>query len=250
MKLSVIIPAYNRQRYVGSAVRSLLRQRADVDLDIIVIDDGSTDATADIVEALKNEAPEIRFFRQPNKGVSAARNAGLSHLPADAELVSFLDSDDVSPAGRFKADLACFLADRRVDLTYSQICEIDLIDDETLEPAAGSAPRIFRGVQLAAGIYRRDLVGALGGFDEGFKQAEDTDFLFRLFERNPRCAFTDTVAVYYRRHVDSLTADRVEMCREFMRACLRSTIRRKRNPSLENPYPLVNIAPDSQDIRA
>ena len=241
MKLSVIIPAYNRQRYVGSAVRSLLRQRADVDLDIIVVDDGSTDGTIEIIESLAREAPEIRPFRQPNKGVAAARNAGLSHLPPDAELVSFLDSDDVSPAGRFKADLACFHADGSLDLTYSQICEIDLIDDETLEPAAGSSSRIFRGVQVAAGIYRRALIEALGGFDESFVQAEDTDFLFRLFERNPHCAVTETVAVYYRRHIDSLTADRSEMRRQFVRACLRSTIRRKRDPSLENPYPLVNI---------
>ena len=248
MKLSVIIPAYNRQQYVGSALRSLLRQRAEIDLDIIVVDDGSTDGTTEIIESFKRESPQIRLFRQPNKGVSAARNTGLRHVPPDAELVSFLDSDDVSPAGRFKTDLAYFHADRSLDLTYSQICEIDLIDDETLEPAAGSASRICRGIQVAAGIYRRELIEALSGFDEGFVQAEDTDFLFRLFERNPRCAFTDTVAVYYRRHVDSLTAHRSEMRREFLRACLKSTIRRKRDPSLENPYPLVNITgTDNQD---
>lgn len=243
MKLSVVVPAHNRERYIGAALRSLLHQRDDASLDIIVVDDGSTDATAEVVEAMMRDAPEIRFFRQPrNKGVSAARNVGLRQLLPDTELVSFLDSDDVSPAGRFRTDLAHFRADPGLDLIYSQIYEVDRIDDETLEPAEGCRFRISRGIQLAAGIYRRKLIDALGGFDESFVQAEDTDYLFRLFEQNPRHLFPDTIAVYYRRHPESLTAHRPEMRREFLRACLKSTLRRKRNPSLENPYPLVNIA--------
>jgi glycosyltransferase involved in cell wall biosynthesis len=242
MKLSIIVPAHNRERYIGAALRSLLRQRDDASLDIIVVDDGSTDGTSEIIETMMHDAPEIRLFRQPQKkGVSAARNLALRQLPPDTEFVSFLDSDDVSPAGRFSTDLAYFGADPGLDLTYSQICEIDRIDDEKLEPAEDCRVRISRGIQLAAGIYRRELIDALGGFDEGFVQAEDTDFLFRLFERSPRYVFPETIAVYYRRHAESLTAHRREMRSEFLRACLKSTLRRKRDPSLENPYPLVNM---------
>jgi len=242
MKISIIVPAYNRERYIGAALQSLLRQREDADLDIIVVDDGSRDGTTDVVRALMREAHEIRLLCQPNRGIAAARNTALKNLLPETGLISFLDSDDVSPAGRFRRDMALFEADRQLDLTYSQICETDLIDEETLEPAEGSCRFVLRTVQMGSGIYRRELVEALGGFDESFVQAEDTDFLFRLFEGAPRCAFTDTIAVYYLRHMDNITVDRAQMRRDFIRACVRSTSRRRLDPTLADPYPALNIS--------
>ena len=91
MKLSVIVPTYNRERYVSSALRSLLRQRHEVDLDIVVVDDGSTDGTREIVQSLMRDAPEIRLFTQPNQGVSAARNLGLRQMFPTTDFISFLD---------------------------------------------------------------------------------------------------------------------------------------------------------------
>ena len=107
MRLSVIVPVYNRELYVVSALRSLLRQRDAADLDIIVVDDsGSTDGSVDAVRAVMRDAACIRLFQQANRGVASARNAGLRQLLPQTELVSFLDlGRDVSPAGRFKADL-------------------------------------------------------------------------------------------------------------------------------------------------
>lgn len=245
MKLSVIVPTFNRERYVGAALRSLLRQRHDVELDIVVVDDGSTDSTVDVVTSYMREAPQIRLFTQANKGVASARNAGLAQIGSDADFVSFLDSDDVSPPGRFKADLAFFQQDGQLEITYSQVCEIDLIDEDTLAPAEGATSQIFRTVQMAAGIYRRKTIDGLR-FDEEFRQAEDVDFLFRLFERKPRCVFPDTVGVYYRRHWENLTVDRAQMRRSFLQACRKSTQRRRLDPSLGNPYPAVNIAVPEQ----
>ena len=241
MKTSVIVPAYNRERYIGSALRSLLRQREDAALDIVVVDDGSSDGTADVVRSLMREAPEIRLFHQPNRGVASARNMGLRNLLPETTLVSFLDSDDVSPAGRFRRDLAILEAGGQLELTYAQICELDLIDEETLEAAEGETRHILRAVQLGSGIYRRELIETLGGFDEDFVMAEDMDFLFRLFEAGPSCAFSDAVAVYYRRHPDNITANRALMRREFMRACAQSAARRRLNPGLADPYPPLNL---------
>ncbi len=181
------------------------------------------------------------MFRQPNGGVASARNTGLKNLLPETELVSFLDSDDVSPAGRFRREAALLQADRRLDLTYAQICETDLIDDEILEPADGSNQYVLRAVQLGSGLYRRELIDALGGFDEEFVQGEDMDYLFRLFERGPRCDFSDEIAVYYRRHADNVTADRAGMRRAFMRACVKSTSRRRLDPNLANPYVPLNL---------
>src|SRR5690606_9764728 len=97
--------AYNREAFIATAIRSLQRQRADADIDIVVVDDGSTDATAKIVARLAEEDPALRLIRQPRSGVARARNTGLDNIHADAELVSFLDSDDACAAGRFGREL-------------------------------------------------------------------------------------------------------------------------------------------------
>jgi glycosyltransferase involved in cell wall biosynthesis len=232
VKLSVIMPVYNREKYVCTALRSLLRQRDTVDLDIIVIDDGSTDASVAAMRSLIQETPCIRLFQQANTGVTKARNSGLRQLLPETQLVSFLDSDDISPAGRFKADLACFEADPGLELTYSRMTLVDNIDDETLEPAADSHSITVRGIHLSAGIFARNLVDRIGGFDEDFHQAEDTDYLLRVFESGPRFVMPDTVALYYRRHPGNMTKEKNVPFREFMRAVHKSIKRRKADPSL------------------
>lgn len=238
MKLSMIMPVYNREHYVGSALRSLLRQRDAADLDIIVIDDGSTDGSADVVRAMMGQTDCIRLFQQANMGVTRTRNNGLRLLLPETAFVSFLDSDDISPAGRFKDDLGCFEADPGLDLTYSRMTLIDLIDDETLEPATDSHSVTVRGIHLSAAIFTRRLVERIGSFDEDFNQAEDTDYLLRAFESGPKYAMPDTVALYYRRHPGNMTREADVPLREFMRAIYKSMKRRKADPSL---HPIEGI---------
>ncbi|TIN60125.1 MAG: glycosyltransferase family 2 protein, partial [Mesorhizobium sp.] len=130
-------------------------------------------------------------------GVARARNAGLRQLPPDAEFVSFLDSDDISLAGRFKKDLARFRADPGLELTYSLMTLVDRIDDERLKPAVASRTMTLRGISLSAAVFSRGLVDRTGEFDEDFEQAEDTDYLLRVFEAGPNYELLDAVAIYY-----------------------------------------------------
>ena len=233
MKLSVIMPVYNRERFVVPALRSLLRQRDAADLDIIVIDDGSTDGTVEAVRSMMGETSCIRLFQQENMGVTRARNSGLRCLRPETELVSFLDSDDISPAGRFAADLDLFRRDPSLELTYSRMMLVDRIDDETLEPTRDSNSITVRGIHLSAAIFSRRLVDRIGGFDEDFVQAEDTDFLLRGFELGPRYALPDTLALYYRRHAGNMTRQEDVQSREFLRAIFKSMKRRRADPSLK-----------------
>ncbi|QKD13952.1 glycosyltransferase family A protein [Mesorhizobium sp. NZP2077] len=232
MKLSVIMPVYNRERYVVPALRSLLRQRDAADLDIIVVDDGSTDGSAEAVRSMMVESPCIRLFRQENMGVARTRNAGLRQLPADAEFVSFLDSDDISLAGRFKTDLARFGASPGLELTYSLMTLADRIDDERLEPAVDSRTVTLRGISLSTALFRRSLVERTGQFDEEFEQSEDTDYLLRVFETGPNYELLDTVAIYYRRHAGNVTREHSGRVRNHLRAIHKSMRRRKADPSL------------------
>jgi glycosyltransferase involved in cell wall biosynthesis len=233
MRLSVIMPIHNREFFVKAALRSLLGQRDAADLDIIVIDDGSTDGSAEAVRSMMAETGCIRLFRQENTGVTRARNSGLRQLRPETELVSFLDSDDVSPAGRFKADVALFQKDSRLELTYSRIMLVDSLDDETLQPAADSNTITLRGIHLSASIFSRRLIDRIGVFDEDFVQAEDTDYLLRSFEIGPRYLLPDTLALYYRRHAGNMTRQADVQSREFMRAVYKSMKRRRANPSLK-----------------
>jgi glycosyltransferase involved in cell wall biosynthesis len=232
MRLSVIMPVYNRQAFVGAALRSLLRQRDAVDLDIIVVDDGSADGSVEIVRSMMRGNPCIRLVRQENMGVTRARNSGLKQIKPETELISFLDSDDISPAGRFKADLEFFRKDTDLDLTYSRMMLADKIDDERLEPTVDSNTIIVRGLHLSAAIFSRQLVERIGYFDEDVVQAEDTDYLLRSFEIGPRYVLPDTVALYYRRHAGNMTRQEDVQAREFMRAVYKSMKRRRANPLL------------------
>ena len=100
-RLSVVIPTWNRARLVGEAVESALRQESG-DLEVIVVDDGSTDGTAEIVE--QRFGKSVKLLRMPTRsGVGAARNEGVSQATGD--LLAFLDSDDLWLPGKLKAEL-------------------------------------------------------------------------------------------------------------------------------------------------
>lgn len=91
-KISVVIPVYNTEAYVGEAIESA-REQTLRDIEIIVIDDGSTDRSPFIIRELANTDPRIRIYTQTNQGVSAARNKGLEYIKG--EFIYFLDSDDL-----------------------------------------------------------------------------------------------------------------------------------------------------------
>jgi len=238
MKLAVIVPLYNRQRMIVPAIRSLLRQSDAADLDIIVVDDGSTDESATVVRDIAQKERCVRLISQKNMGVTGARNTGLKNLSDDTKLVTFLDSDDISPAGRIATEMKHFTSNQSLDFTYGLMTLVDRIDDENLLPAEACQSVTVRGVSLSAGLFRREWFSRLGGFDEQFGVAEDADFLFRLFEQAPQFVLSDTVAIYYRRHPGNLTKQKGSIRRDIMLAIHKSVKRRRQDPTLA---PLDNI---------
>jgi glycosyltransferase involved in cell wall biosynthesis len=183
MKVSVIMPVFNRQDFIGTALRSLVHQRDAAELDVIVVDDGSTDGTTDVVTAFAKREPCIRLVKQENRGISNARNTGIKHLFADTELVTFLDSDDVMMADCLAMALPSFREDPDLALTYALMTVASKIDDKMLAPACSARTQTLRGIHLSAAIFRKSAIDELGGFNEKFVQAEDWDFLLRFFER-------------------------------------------------------------------
>lgn len=241
MTLTVIVPTHDRRDLLAQAVASLERQRAalPVPLDILVVDDGSTDGTAAWLGAV--ERPGLRSVRRPQGGIAAARNTGFDNLPADSRFVTFLDSDDVSPDGALAGLLAPLLGDPGLDYSYGDLLMIDRIDPVRLAPAADAQTRRFTAIQLSCALLRRSLVDRIGRFDPDFVQAEDTDYLLRIFETGAAFRQVDTLCLLYRRHGGNVTTRQAESRRFFAMALARSMRRRRADPARAMRKPAFEV---------
>lgn len=242
MKTTVIVPTHNRRDLLEVALRSLLRQVEGLDLDILVVDDGSTDGTAELLAGMRATHPVIRVVRQDNAGVCAARNTGLAHLLPETERLTFLDSDDVSPLGALAAQAACFDRDPDLDFAYGSVLMVDEIDPVSFEPAPDARTLALRCIQLSCALFARRFTDRIGRFDPDFRQAEDTDYFLRAFEAAPRFVETDTVCVYYRRHPGNMTKRLAESRSDFARALHKSMLRRRKDPAIRLTKPSFEIA--------
>lgn len=221
------MPAFNAGRFIEASIRSLLREREAVDLDIIVIDDGSTDDTRPIVEAMMRDFPELRLLRNPRKGIAAARNTGLDHVPADRRFITFHDADDISYPGRIARQRSRLVADPGIDVLYGVMEMFTILDEATMAPAAGSSTKVIRGPYLQSAMYRPAVIEKVGRFDESFRQGDDTDYVLRVIEHAFNLVLDDGIATYYRRHDANVTLNVEEVQREFMLASLKWAARNR-----------------------
>ncbi|NOR61139.1 MAG: glycosyltransferase, partial [Rhodobacteraceae bacterium] len=136
MKLCVLMPVHNEARYIRSAIASVTTAWGPLDIEIIIVDDGSTDETAEIVGDIAKTTTKVRLIRTENNGVSQARNTLLAAIPDDCDLVTFLDGDDAFEAGYLDKACQILAANPTLDLHYAQLC---LIDSEQQDMA--NAPR-------------------------------------------------------------------------------------------------------------
>jgi glycosyltransferase involved in cell wall biosynthesis len=229
------MPAFNADRFIEVAVRSLLRERDSVKLDIIVVDDGSTDGTREIVASIARENAEVRLLQNPRKGIAAARNTGIANMREDCAFVAFLDADDMSCPGRIQHQRSLLLNDRTIDVLYGLVEMFSVPDATGFAPAAGSATKVIRGPYLQSAMYRPAVIAEVGPFDEKFRQGCDTDFVLRVVERGFNLVLDDGVAAYYRRHDANVTLNVEEMQREFMLASLKWAARNRLKGKQEIP---------------
>jgi glycosyltransferase involved in cell wall biosynthesis len=197
--VSVIVPTYNYGHYLAGALSSVLRQ-THTHLEVLVIDDGSTDDTPEVVAPFLGD-PRVRYHRRTNQGPAAARNFGLAQ--ARGTLVAFLDADDLWLPAKLTRQLACFSTDTP-GLVYARRL---LIDGhgwqlEYAQPPLHRGwvlPQLFRSnfICFSSVLVRRDLLLEVGGFDTRVGHAEDYELLLRLVQRC-RVDFVDEPLVLYR----------------------------------------------------
>lgn len=210
-KISVIIPIYNQEKYLEKCLKSIAIQTY-ANLEILMIDDGSTDTTSGICKKFQRNDPRFRYIRQKNAGVAAARNKGLDSQTGD--LIGFVDPDDwIEP--NFYEKLISLYHQYDVDIVS---CGRKEVFDETSKSGVNKVYEVLqcntdKALALLAEnrrvkshlwnrIYRVELFENLR-FEEG-RVYEDIWILHQIFARAKSFIFTDEPLYYYRQHQSSI----------------------------------------------
>lgn len=222
LTFSVVVPAYNVERTLEGALRSLLDQTLRP-LEIVVVDDGSSDATADIAATFSDP---VRLIRKPNGGTASARNRGIFESRGD--VICFLDADDRYEPDRLERIAAKFEAEPALD---GVLTDALLVGREgTLRasgwwPAAASRERldIRARVIFCALAVRRRVLEEVGPFDSRFRLLEDVEMWLRLICRGYAIGYVEDPSYVYVLNDEGKTqsADRVDGEWELMRVQLR-----------------------------
>lgn len=198
--VSVVIPVYNAGSYIREAIESILRQTYKP-IEIIVVDDGSSDDSAEVVRTFDN----IRYVYQDNGGPSKARNVGISQ--SRGEFIGFHDADDICLPNRFSEQMDVMLSDNKIEVVYSRIQNfLDVNADvpsylktkELMKPRMGF---------ISSALMRKAVFKKVGLFSEDIKIGEDIDWMIRGGDCSICASTIPKVLVQRRLHETNLSSD-------------------------------------------
>lgn len=221
-RFSVIVPAFNAASTLGAAIRSILSQ-TQADLEVIVVDDGSTDATGAIVERITD--PRVRLIAQSNNGPSAARNAGIK--AARGAYLSFLDSDDLWLPRYLECAAAALQTISDAGFAYTDAYAFDALSGKVrrrtamgrLQPPipppddreAFLLELLARNFIYNSTTIPRPVLEAVGGYDEHKTTAEDYDLWLRILTNGYRAVWFPGEHALYRLHAGQETRNLMKM---------------------------------------
>lgn len=203
-RISTIIPCFNHGALLSRAVESVFAQQGALEVEAIVVDDGSTDTTVSVCEELSRKHPVLRVVRKTNGGLSSARNAGIR--VATGEYLHFLDADDYVDPAAYERMISLLDSCPEAGVVYCGYQVIDLAGGSNTRSTGEPPPNDIR-VRLLAGslgpvhsfVVRRNAVVATGFFDESLTSCEDWDYWLRVAFRGFRFVHLPEVLVYYER---------------------------------------------------
>ncbi|MBE0411237.1 MAG: glycosyltransferase [Anaerolineales bacterium] len=204
--VSIIIPSFNQASYLGEALQSVLAQTYQ-QFEAIVVDDGSTDNTPEIARSFTDA--RIRYVRQKNLGLSAARNTGLQH--AQGNFLAYLDSDDQFLPRKLEILVAEMTAHPELGLVAGQSIPIDEMGNKIgsifATPLRADPSQLLLGNPLHVGsvLVRRDWQIKAGFFDESLRSYEDWDMWLRLLRLGCPMGWVDNPVSLYRFHRQQMT---------------------------------------------
>jgi glycosyltransferase involved in cell wall biosynthesis len=235
--ISVIICAYNGGKYVGDAIISVINQSI-TPLEIIVVNDGSTDNTAEVI---KSFGEKVKYIFKENQGLPAARNTGI--IEARGNYITFLDQDDLYFEDSLEKQLAVFAKYKSVD-----VCAGHTIYTHLSKPNQSESPKASKkGFQILMGCTRlkKTVFDVVGLFDESLLMAEDVDMYLRIKEAGIPFAIHNNVVMAYRRHDSNITNNKMKAQLYFLRAIKKAKERRKTLPHDLQEIPAFNTINDA-----
>ncbi len=233
--VSVIVPTFNRSHLLGAAVNSVLEQTYP-NIELIVIDDGSTDKTGQVVSSF---GADVRYMYQQNRGPSAARNRGISI--SNGSYLIFLDDDDLLKPTMVERTVGLVenasgdVGAAHVDYEYFGANESQRLAMPR-KPRRGpeTIDRLVKAnfIPINTALLRRKCVEAIGGFDDGLRGYEDWDFLLRAALAGYRFLFVPEQLALIRLHQGRLSSDSVAIARSAVRMISKLELQVASRPAL------------------
>ena len=230
-RFSIVVTAFNERDLIGAAIGSALAQ-SEADLELIVVDDGSTDGTAGVVSEFAGD-PRLHLLRQENRGLSAARNAGIAQSRAD--LVSFLDSDDLLLPEYLERMAATLSTRPEAGFAYTDAWALDDASgrfgragamswneppaDPPADPIAFMRLLMRSNFIFVSATVRREALEAVGGFDETLTACEDYDLWLRILAGGRGAARLAGRPAIKRERAGAMTTDHRNMFQNLRRVC-------------------------------
>lgn len=198
--VSVIIPAYNAARFIAETVESVMHSTYAF-IEVIIVNDGSTDSTDQELSIIKLKYPEIKILEQENKGVAVARNLAISQ--ASGKYILPLDADDLITPDYIQKAVDIISADEEVKVVYSQA---EFIGDKTglwKLPPFRLELLARKNLIFVSGLYRKSDYERTGGYCPEIKGPEDWDFWISMLKYGGKVVRIPEVCFYYRIHPGS-----------------------------------------------
>jgi glycosyltransferase involved in cell wall biosynthesis len=217
--VSVIIPVHNGARFIADALESVYIQNYEP-LEIIIVDDGSTDDTSVVVRSFR----DIRYFRQENRGVSSARNAGIGE--GKGELVAFLDSDDCWAADKLNIQVGCLLKHPHIGYTLGM--QRNFLESGIERPFWLREEHLQREHTgfLPTSVIHKSVFEQVGLFNPAYRICEDVEWFSRVKDFGIPMMVVPEVVLYRRIHASNLSYQ-LKAGNPLLLAALRTSVRRK-----------------------
>lgn len=229
--VSVVIPVFNGEAFLREAVESVLAQKYSP-VEIIVVDDGSTDGTETVLTSL----PEtVRYLHQTNQGPAAARNRGIQQ--AQGSLIAFADADDLWPEGKLELQLPYLISDPGVEIVMGRIHQVRLSKTVNGQTQLEGFVKPAFSVNLGSAVIRKSVFERVGFFDETMRYSEDVDWFMRAREGGAAIVTIDAVTLLYRQHEHNMTRGKSTSELNVLKALKRSLDRRREHTGSASALP-------------
>jgi glycosyltransferase involved in cell wall biosynthesis len=224
ISFSVIVPVYNGQRYLRETLESLVNQDYN-SLEIIAVDDGSNDSSAEIIQSFES----IKYVHQENQGNAVARNQGIALSTGD--VIALIDQDDMWVPGKLSIFCEYFTSHPEIDFATAKHrmflsddvevpawCRNDVLNQDLVDYSPGSI------------VFRRRLFDRIGPFDQTLVSGHDTDWVLKVKDSNTPMAVLPDVLLLKRVHEANQSSEVTRVHSELLEVFRRSIKRNRENP--------------------